>query len=101
MPEASTGFDRLRDLYLRTAVTTAYCDNRIMEAVASFQIKAGNDALVKRARWLASQPSSHEIDNEITALAAALGPAREPAELRGTSMPSVSYQRLMSNVFSP
>jgi ankyrin repeat protein len=93
------GFDRLRDLYLRMAVTTAYCDNRIMEAVASFQIKPGNDALVKRARWLASQPQSRDIDDEISALVAALGPAREPPELRGDYEPLV--RELLAKDLSP
>lgn len=93
------GFDRLRDAYLRMAVTTAYCDNRVMEAVASFQLRAGNDALLKRARWLATQPPNHEIDNEITALVAALGPAREPAELRDDYEPLV--HELLAKDLSP
>jgi ankyrin repeat protein len=93
------GFDRLRDMYLRMAVTSAYYDNRIMEAVASFQIKPGNDALVKRARWLASQPQSREIDDEISALLAALGPAREPPELRGDYEPLV--RELLAKDLSP
>jgi ankyrin repeat protein len=93
------GFDRLRDLYLRMAATTAYCDNRVMEAVASFKIKAGNDALVKRARWLASQPPSREMENEITALVTALGPAREPPELRDDYEPLV--HELLAKELSP
>ncbi len=93
------GFDRLRDSYLRMAVTSAYYDNRIMEAVASFQIKAGNDALLKRARWLASQPQSREIDDEISALVAALSPAREPPELRGDYEPLV--RELLAKDLSP
>lgn len=74
----SKAFDRLRDLYLRMPVTTAYCDNQITEAVASFQIKAGNDALVKRARWLADQPQSRETDQEISTAVASLAPGLEP-----------------------
>jgi ankyrin repeat protein len=75
----SKAFDRLRDLYLRMPVTTAYCDNQITEAVASFQTKAGNDALVKRARWLADQPQSRETDQEILAAVGSLAPGLEPA----------------------
>jgi hypothetical protein len=93
------GFDRLRDLYLRMAVTSAYYDNRIMEAVASFQIKAGNDALVSRARWLASQPHNNEIDDEILDLVAALGPARVAPELRGDYEPLV--HELLAKELSP
>jgi ankyrin repeat protein len=90
------GFDRLRDLYLRIP---DYYDNRIMEAVASFRIKAGNDALVKRARWLATRPQSRAIDDEISALVAALGPAREPPELRGDYEPLV--RELLASDLSP
>jgi ankyrin repeat protein len=85
----SKAFDRLRDLYLRMPVTTAYCDNQITEAVASFQIKAGNDALVKRARWLADQPQNRETDQEISAAVASLAPGLEPERFGNDYEPAV------------
>jgi ankyrin repeat protein len=85
----SKAFDRLRDLYLRMPVTTAYCDNQITEAVASFQTKAGNDALVKRARWLADQPQSRETDQEILAAVSSLAPGLEPERFGDDYEPAV------------
>jgi ankyrin repeat protein len=85
----SKAFDRLRDLYLRMPVTTAYCDNQITEAVASFQVKAGNDALVKRARWLANQAQNRETDQEISAAVASLAPGLEPERFGDDYEPAV------------
>jgi ankyrin repeat protein len=68
-------FERLRDLYLRTGVTSAPagCAEPVTHLFVKLQTRQATEAIAQRLRWLTDQPADTNRDKEILSTVSVLG----------------------------